>query len=152
MGFWSNMVSSQSRRGLISVITDEGNRGWLDPVYAPLHRLLHDMGHHLQADLHWVSIKDGHPTQMTDPSYLREVFQREILNFLVRNKEEPFMHQKRHKDNRKVREPVYTSSSFSVPQVNSKRSSQSSGLKRYHLDSEEGGQGEDQQSKKRRKD
>ena len=152
---WHTLVSTTERRDIILMGTDPGSKKWLDPTYAPLEDLLRELASHLMNDLHWVSA--DHPPQMGNPSYLREVFQRCIFNFLVKNKEQPFLRQERHPENRKVEKSPFTTSSLSSLQASSGQSmSSKSGdpinsrrsLKRYR---EEGREGEERPKKRGRR-
>ena len=58
----------------------------LDPAYAPLSELLHQLGRALIDDLHWAT-----DTPYTHPEFLHEVFQRHILNFIFENRDKNFM-------------------------------------------------------------
>ena len=141
--FWGLFVKSRERKVLVPKISSvEDDAEWLDPAYLPVHPLLQNMASHLKTDLHWVSEEQGFPSQMTDPSYLREVFQREILNFLFKNKGQPFMIQIRHKENRQVGKPVCKIASLSTPQIESRQSSRSSGFKRAYEQVEGDGGGD----------
>ena len=79
---------------------------WLDLAWAPLQELFRELAVHLDGDLHWLSKEENYYTQMTEASYLREVFQRLILNFLVKNWAGLFMHQEKHPENRKIEKKV----------------------------------------------
>ena len=117
---WSLLVSTAERGEIILMATNPQGKKWLDPAYAPLEDLLRELASHLINDLHWVSA--DHPPQMGHPSYLREVFQRCIFNFLVKNKEQPFLRQERHPENRKVEKIPFATSSLSSLQVSSRQS------------------------------
>lgn len=58
----------------------------LDPAYAPLSELLHQLGQALVDDLHWAT-----QTPYTHPDFLHEVFQHRILNFIFENRDKKFM-------------------------------------------------------------
>jgi hypothetical protein len=152
------MLTSTKRGGLIPDISDQMGRAWVDPAYAPLQELLCELASHLTADLHWVN--EDHPLQMADPSYLREVFQRCILNFLFKNRGQPFMCQKRHRVNRKFEKFIYTSSGLINEQVKARQtpgSGQTPGsrpsLKRARNCEDEAGRDEwtDERTRKRSK-
>lgn len=103
--FWAFLVAPtdatrDARKGLLATIAQD--QGWLDPAYAPMEDLIRNMALYLQADLHWVT--KAQPPEMKDPEYLHEVFQRHIFNFLVKNKDEPFLSQGRHIQSRAVEE------------------------------------------------
>jgi len=128
--FWGTLIDPESRRLLVLEVKEQETGSWLDPSYMPLRGLLRDMAKHLEGDLHWVSMEEGHPAQMAEASYLREVFQRCILNFLFKNKGQPFMRQKKHRVNRLVEKSVHKSSDLSIPQIDTRQLPGSSTLKR----------------------
>jgi serine/threonine protein kinase len=147
---WGTLVSTTARSNIIFDAMNTRGEKWLDPTYAPLEGLLREMASHLISDLHWVSKEQ--PSQMADPSYLREVFQRCILNFLFKNRGQPFMHQERHRDNRKVEKSAFSSSSLSSLQVSSRQSlSSSSRHSQPSLRRGRDNEGEDQQRTKKRR-
>jgi len=144
---WSTLASTEDRRTIIIKATDPGDKKWLDPAYEQLEGLLREMASHLTADLHWVSTDQGHPEQMKDSSYLREVFQRCILNFLFENKGQSFMSQKRHQENRRVERDIAMTSGLSNQQVDARQSQRASGVKRARAEEV----GDDGSVKKRNK-
>jgi hypothetical protein len=106
--FWQDLVAPtgpdyDARDGLLTKVSTR--KGWLDPAYAHLETLLKSMVSHLTADLHWVTDKD--PKEMREAEYVHEAFQRHIFNFLVTNKEQSFMSQKKAATNRVVAKAAY---------------------------------------------
>jgi serine/threonine protein kinase len=128
-GLWTTLVSTESREDVVDIVAKE-KKGWLDPKYQPMESLIEELAQHLLVDLHWLSTDKGHPKEMKDPSYLREVFQRCILNFLVKNRGETFMTQKRHQENRRVEKFFGEESSLTSRQISERQSQRSSARKR----------------------
>ena len=60
--------------------------GYLDPAYAPLSELFHQLERFLKCDLQWAT-----DAPYTHPEFLHEVFQRHILNFIFENRDKDFM-------------------------------------------------------------
>ena len=73
---------------------------WLDPAYRELEPLFLQMARHLMGDLYWAN------GQMKDPEFLHEAFQRIILNFLVKNRTNGFMHLEKDLDPREVEHQI----------------------------------------------
>ena len=86
----TSIIPNELWSPLVGIITDA--RPWniasdcLDPAYAPLSELLHQLGRALKFDLHWAT-----DTPYTHPEFLHEVFQRHILNFIFENRDKDFM-------------------------------------------------------------
>jgi hypothetical protein len=129
-GLWTTLVSTERRKNIVDIVANPENQGWLDPKYQPMESLIEELAQHLLVDLHWLSTDKGHPKEMKDPSYLREVFQRCILNFLVKNKGETFMTQKRHQENQRVQKNISGESSLTTHQISERQSQRTSARKR----------------------
>jgi hypothetical protein len=124
--FWAALVAPtesgrDGRKKLLTEMIDD--EGWLHSAYKPLEGLLKSMALHLRADLHWVTDKNENFKEMRDPEFMHEAFQRHIFNFLVTNKENPFMHQARAATNRVVADGAWTTSSETDFEVVQSRSS-----------------------------
>ena len=106
-------------------------RSWLDPKYQELEPLFRQMAIQLRGDLYWAET-----VEMKDPEFLHEALQRIIFNFLVKNREEPFMKLKKHPSKR--REVEYEIRRHAVGQITRTDStmvwsSESEGSKVSHL-------------------
>lgn len=75
-----------------------GSLEWIDPYYAQLHPLFKRMATQVRGDLHWISKAGSVPDYMREPDVMHEALQRIILEFLMDNQDQPFMHQARHPD------------------------------------------------------
>jgi len=88
------------------------------------------MARHLDGELQWLSKEDKCYEQMANASYLREVLQRLILNFLFKYKGEPFMHLQKHDGNRAVEEMIQQSTGLSAHEIALRQRMGPSSLKR----------------------
>ena len=87
-----------SRVAFFNSLTNE--EPWLDPAYQELEPLFLQMTCHLMCDLYWAK------GQMKKPEFLHEAFQRIILNFLVKNRTNDFMHLKKDPNPREVEHQI----------------------------------------------
>src|SRR5258706_3732424 len=69
---------------------------WLDPAYRELEPLFLQMACHLKGDLYWAN------DQMKNADFLHEALQRIILNFLMKNQRNSFMHLEKDPNPREV--------------------------------------------------
>jgi len=104
--FWAHFTTEASRRLLVMSVQGMDKAPWVHPALDPVRELLRDMALHLDGELQWLSKEDKCYEQMANASYLREVLQRLILNFLFKYKDEPFMHLQKHDGNRAVEEMI----------------------------------------------
>ena len=100
----------------------------LDPAYALLSELLHQLGKALVHDLHWAT-----DTPYTHPEFLHEVFQRHILNFIFENQNKNFMRLAKA-DRLRTPANVTMNPSLSAPQIEFVRTH--SGASKHSRDSE----------------
>ncbi|KAF8174547.1 hypothetical protein BJ912DRAFT_44745 [Pholiota molesta] len=87
----------------------------LNPGYRELHQLLADVGGVFASDMHWATKE---PYKHFD--FAHEVFQRHILNFIIKNEKEPFMNLLKADNPRKCPKNV-TSSQTSIPNIQLQR-------------------------------
>ena len=115
--FWANLTDERTRGLSVPRMKVKDETHWVHPALYPVRELLQDMAAHLDGDLHWLSKEDKCYEQMANPSYLREVFQRLILNFLFKYENEPFMSLEKHKGNRDVEEMIQQSTDLSATEI-----------------------------------
>jgi hypothetical protein len=147
--FWAVFTTESERGSLLWRVqvkeVGETKTTWVHPDFDRVRELLGDMAAHLNGELQWLTEEDKCYDQMKKKSYLREVFQRLILNFLFKYQDEPFMTKERHKGNRSVEEMFQQSTNLFGLEIASKESGRSSVAKRAREE-------EDQQgAEKRRK-
>ena len=138
-GFWTNVTDERMRGLLVISVREKGESPWVHPEFAPIRELLRDMAAHLDGELQWLSKKDECYEQMKKASYLREVFQRLILNFLFKHNDAPFMHLEKHKENRAVEDTIQRSSHLSALQIASRQRMGLSSLKRAREEEDQQG-------------
>jgi hypothetical protein len=95
--YWSNLTGVDDCRDSVFIVRFP--KGCLHSAYGRLATLLNDMRKHLAGDLDFSDQKEGRG----HPEYMHEVFQRLILNFLIANKNEPFMDLERADNPRPVK-------------------------------------------------
>ena len=90
-----NLETKRDRRGaFLDGLANEVP--WLDLAYRELEPLFIQMACHLRGDLYWAN------GQMKNPEYLHEALQRIILNFLMKNQTNGFMHLEKDPNPREV--------------------------------------------------
>ena len=104
IGIWASLVDTKTDIRPWKIASD-----CLDPAYAPLSELLHQLGRALKFDLHWAT-----DTPYTHPEFLHEVFQRHILNFIFENQDKDFMNLAKGDASRKPAHVTGYWDSFSV--------------------------------------
>ena len=130
LAFWINFTTEGWRGSLFTNMKEKNKTPWVHPDLNPVRELLRDMAAHLDGELQWLPKEDKCYEQMTNPSYLREVFQRLILNFLFKYENEPFMSLEKHKGNRDVEEMIQLSTDLSAIEIASRQMMRTSSLKR----------------------
>ena len=133
LAFWSIFTAEIYRPSLVARVREkEGNEEdrWVHPELDPVWELIEQMAAHLDGEIHWLPKGDECYKQMTNASYLREVFQRLILNFLFRYGNETFMNTGKHKDNRPIEQVVQESTPLSTLVIASRQSMRLSSRKR----------------------
>jgi hypothetical protein len=88
VGSWADLNGDHtSRHRLIVSIPLVMSANLLHPFYDPLRPLIKDLAAILVIDGHWLPASD----LRKDPYYITEAFQRLILDFIIKNREEEFM-------------------------------------------------------------
>ncbi|KAF5314319.1 hypothetical protein D9619_011924 [Psilocybe cf. subviscida] len=80
---WHMLTNTHSNEHVRGLLRDDA----LDPAYKALERLLTKLGRHLFIDAEWAT-----EAPFNNPDYVHELLQRSILNFVIQNKDKPFMH------------------------------------------------------------
>jgi hypothetical protein len=88
VGSWADLNGDHtSRHRLIHSIPELMSPKLLHPFYDPLRPLIKDLAAILVIDSHWLPASDPRK----DPYYITEAFQRLILDFILKNRDEDFM-------------------------------------------------------------
>ena len=97
---WSLLNGNhESRQVLIAIRALPGmSSNYIHSFYKPLQPLIQDLAAVLVVDSHWLPASDPRK----DPFYITEAFQRLILEFIIANQKEDFMHHRVEKTIRKV--------------------------------------------------
>ena len=130
--FWRIFTTEIERPSLVAFVKKEKEEEypWVHPELDPVRELIEQMAAHLDGEIHWLPKDDRCYEQMTHPSYLREVFQRLILNFLFRYGKESFMDTQKHRDNRTMEEEVQQFTPLSTLVIEARQSMRLSNRKR----------------------
>jgi len=137
--FWAIFTTEANRDLLVMKVQGDDETPWVHPDFDLVRELLRDMAAHLNGELQWLSEKDECYEQMKEASYLREVFQRLILNFLFKYKNEPFMRLEKHKENRSVEATIQQSTTLSALEIATRQSTRSLALKRAREEEDQQG-------------
>ena len=97
--FFDSLTDEDWRGSLVFGVQYRSDH-WVHPDIKGVQSLIKKMAEHLEGELQWLDPNDQHYEQMKKASYLREVFQRLILNFLFEHQGKDFMRKERHKSNR----------------------------------------------------
>ena len=130
--FWGLLTDEARRKHLIDAVQEpkDPKDPWVHTAIDPVRELLKQMARHLDGDTHWLSEDDGYYKQMTNQSYLREVLQRLILNFLFEHRNAGFMELKKGKNNRPIEKVPQPSVPLSAEVVASRQSETKSGSRK----------------------
>ncbi|EKM75434.1 hypothetical protein AGABI1DRAFT_94862 [Agaricus bisporus var. burnettii JB137-S8] len=90
-------LPQNDERDVILTLLRDGHENILHPEYRGLLDLFQSMAEAIQPDYYWAE-----PGIQQSPEFVHEILQRIILNFVVKNKDESFMDQRKDNKNRTV--------------------------------------------------